>query len=80
MWLIYRWQRVRRFIGGRWGHHTGLLFGDKWVRLSDESLEWDEDWNAPLLCRNCYIPRCGNMFGMCTCSCHGPQASVKERV
>ncbi len=50
MWLIYRWQRVRKFIGGRWGHVTGFLWGKRWVRLSNESLDWHENWDIPQNC------------------------------
>ncbi len=50
MWLIYRWQRVRKFIGGRWGHVTGFLWGKRWVRLSNESLDWHENWDIPQDC------------------------------
>jgi hypothetical protein len=45
MWPIYEWQRVRKLIGGRWGHVTGFLWGKRWVRLSNESLDWDERWD-----------------------------------
>lgn len=50
MWMIYRWQRVRKFIGGKWGHVTGFLWGKRWVRLSRESLDWTENWDIPQDC------------------------------
>jgi hypothetical protein len=42
---IYRFQRVRKFLGGKWGQVTGLLFGKKWVRLPKDSPMWDENWD-----------------------------------
>lgn len=45
--FLYQFQRARSFIGGKWGHVTGLLFGKKWVRLGKESLMWDENWDIP---------------------------------
>jgi hypothetical protein len=50
MWPIYESRRVRQFIGGKWGHVTGLLWGKKWIRLTGHPVMWDENWDIPQNC------------------------------
>lgn len=47
---LYRLQRVRKLIGGKWGHVTGLLWGKRWIRLHNEAVIWDENWDIPQMC------------------------------
>jgi hypothetical protein len=53
--MIYRFQWIRRAIGGKWGCVTGWFFGKRWVRLPAEALEWDEFWISapPSVCKGC---------------------------
>jgi len=44
MWFIYRWQWIRKLIGGKWGHVTGFFWGKRWVRLHPEAVLFDENW------------------------------------
>ena len=50
MWPIYESRRIRQFIGGRWGYVTGFFWGNRWARLSKDSLEWHENYDIPQDC------------------------------
>lgn len=42
--ILNRLQRYRRWHGGKWAQVTGALWGRKWKRLPQESLQWDESY------------------------------------
>lgn len=47
--IYFRW--YRRWRGGVWGHHSGLLFRKTWTRLDYMPLDFserlgDEDWRT----------------------------------
>jgi hypothetical protein len=42
----FRW--YRRWRGGRWARVAGMLWGHRWVRVTDGCLERvDEEWGVP---------------------------------
>jgi hypothetical protein len=36
--------RYRQWQGGKWGRCSGVAWGNRLIKLSDESLQFDEDW------------------------------------
>lgn len=51
----FRWYRRAR--GGRWARVGGLLWGRRWIRVSDDCIERvDEDWRTDLLLRRHGFP------------------------
>lgn len=42
--ILSRFQWYRRARGGKWGQATGLWYGKKWHKLSNDALQWDEWW------------------------------------
>jgi hypothetical protein len=42
--ILRRFQWYRRWRGGKWGMVSGLIYGRKWIKLSSQSVQFDEDW------------------------------------
>ncbi len=37
MWFLTRWKWFRRWRGGYWASHTGLLWGRNWIQVPNAS-------------------------------------------
>lgn len=40
--ILNRFEWFRRLRGGKWGKVTGMMFGKKWIKLPEESKQYDE--------------------------------------